>query len=59
MIQTTEVWVIVCDKCHQPYGKNFQSKYQMVSEAERLGGWKINDPRAICSKCLITESNQA
>lgn len=51
MIQTTEVWVITCDKCHKPYGRSFSSKYQLLTEAARLGGWKINDPHALCKDC--------
>jgi hypothetical protein len=55
MIQTTEVWVIVCDKCHQSYGRNYSSKYQMIQDANRLGGWLIKDPHAICKSCLDKE----
>jgi hypothetical protein len=51
MIQTTEVWVLSCDKCHKPYGRPFPSKYQLLTEAARLGGWTIKDPHAICKDC--------
>lgn len=51
MIQTTEVWVVVCDKCHRPYVRNFSSKYQLITEATRLGGWLITDFSALCGDC--------
>jgi hypothetical protein len=55
VIQTTEVWVVVCDKCHKPYGKSFQSKYYMVQEAIKLGGWEVDDRHALCSNCCNGE----
>lgn len=54
MIQTTEVWVITCDSCHKPYGRSYSSKYQLMTEVVRLGGWTVKDPRAICKDCNET-----
>lgn len=57
MIQTTEVWVVVCDKCHKAYERSFASRYQLMTQAERLGGWVITDKSALCADCIVKEYN--
>jgi len=51
MIQTTEVWIVSCDKCSTVYPKNFRSKFVALKHLAKHK-WDVESEKMIrCANC--------